>query len=76
MKKLVKKAQGLALRARYAVQDFLRGEQGDTNFISIAIVLVVVLLIAVVFIAFGQDILDRFNNSKNDLLNSLDNLHT
>lgn len=41
----------------------IKDESGDTNFISIAIILVVVLVIAGVFIAFGQQILDWFSGT-------------
>ncbi len=71
MKKLVKKTQELALRARYAVQDFLRGEQGDTNFISIAIVLVVVLGIAVLFLSLKERIFEFVNQQVTNLLAQL-----
>lgn len=51
------------LKTKMALHDFWHKENGDTNFISIAIVLVVVIAIAVVFIAFGKDILQWFKQA-------------
>ena len=41
----------------------LAEERGDTNFISIAIVLVVILVIAGIFVTFGRQISTSFSNA-------------
>lgn len=49
----------------------LAEEQGDTNFISIAIILIVVISIAVVFIGFGNTISQKFSAAITIILNAL-----
>ena len=44
------------LRCMLMIESFKEEERGDTNFLSIAIVLVVVLGLAVVFITFGDSL--------------------
>lgn len=71
MKNLINKFKTSMLRAQIATTNFLTEERGDTNFISIAIILVVILAIAVVFITFGQDILAKLQSAISDLFNVL-----
>ena len=61
----------LYLKAKFKVYNFLHDENGDTNFLSIMIVMGIVLILAVVFMAlrknivkFVQDAMQNFN-SKN-----------
>lgn len=64
----------LQLRILIALQQMrlrLADERGDTNFISIAIILIVVIGIAVLFIAFGTDIKNAFTTAKDKLLATL-----
>lgn len=49
----------------------LAEERGDTNFISIAIVLIVVIGIAIVFIGFGKQITTKVSEAIQNLLNAL-----
>ncbi len=56
MKKIMNKIQLALLRTKLNAESIINDQRGDTNFISIAIILVVVLAIAVVFIGFGKDI--------------------
>lgn len=49
----------------------LADERGDTNFISIAIILIVIIAVAVVFIGFRDTVLGAFNNAVQDLKNAL-----
>lgn len=57
------------LIALYAtMQSFFTEERGDTNFISIAIILVVVLVIAGIFITFGNTITSGLNTAIEDFL--------
>lgn len=45
----------------------LAEERGDTNFISIAIILIVVIGLAIVFITFGKDITAKLVEAKRKL---------
>ncbi len=74
MKKLISKAAdkiNLALlKTKLAANKFLTEERGDTNFISIAIVLVIVLAIATIFVTFGKDWPDKLQKEVDELLNA------
>lgn len=65
MKTLGNKLNSLAWKAHFKALDLknraknvLKNEDGDTNFLSIIIVLAIVLVVAVVFIALKDEILD------------------
>lgn len=71
MKKLFDKIKSALVRGKIAADSFIYEETGDTNFISIAIILVVVIVIAVLFIGFADDIGESFSNATGDLLDKL-----
>ena len=71
MKKLRNKLNLAVLKGQMALRDFLSNERGDTNFISIAIVLIIVMVIAVAFIAFKDEIMNLLNQKKNEFTNAL-----
>jgi hypothetical protein len=59
------------LRFMMMLESFKEEERGDTNFLSIAIILVVVLALAIVFITFGQDLTDGLEDAIEDLKDAL-----
>jgi hypothetical protein len=59
------------LRFMMMLESFKEEERGDTNFLSIAIILVVVLALAIVFITFGQDLTDGLEDAIGDLKDAL-----
>ncbi|MBQ8802273.1 MAG: hypothetical protein IJZ53_01370 [Tyzzerella sp.] len=63
MKKLEFKLNLLVWKTRSKVNDFLYNEDGDTNFISIIIIMAIVLLMAIVFIAFKDKIVQLVNST-------------
>lgn len=71
MKKLMKKLNNALVRMQCEATRFCSEERGDTNFISIAIILIVVIGVAVVFIGFRDKILTAFNQATQDLLRAL-----
>lgn len=71
MKNLKEKIRTLEVKALCGLRSFLKDEKGDTNFISIAIILVVVIGVATLFIAFSGKIKEAFETSTNDLLGAL-----
>ena len=71
MKKLSGKIENALWRAKFALNRFAKEERGDTNFISIAIILVVVLVLAVVFIAFGGKLTEALKTKINELYDAL-----
>ena len=50
------------LKAKNAWNGFAKDEKGDTNFISIIIILTIILGVAIVFIAFRKQVLDWFTS--------------
>lgn len=70
MKKLINKFKESMLRAQIAATNFLTEERGDTNFISIAIILIVIIALAIVFIGFGDDITAKLQESIDNLMNA------
>lgn len=71
MKKLMKKLNNALVRMQCEATRVCSEERGDTNFISIAIILIVVIGIAVLFIQFGDRIATTFKTEVNDLLGKL-----
>ena len=71
MKKLMKKLNNALVQMQCEATRFCSEERGDTNFISIAIILIVVIGVAVVFIGFRDNILTAFSEATQDLLDAL-----
>lgn len=71
MKKLFNKINSSLIRAEIGMKSFLRDQRGDTNFISIAIILVVIIAVAILFISFSNQIKERFSTATGDLLDAL-----
>ena len=56
MRKFITNVQ---LKALATIQNFIKNERGDTNFISILIILGVVILVAGIFIGFKDQIVGQ-----------------
>lgn len=66
----MKNVQLKLIQTRLRVQDFLADERGDTNFISILIILGIVLAVALVFIAFKDQIVGAASEKVSAFLES------
>lgn len=55
--KLINKVDSLMLKAKLKVDAFLYDEKGDTNFISILVLLGIALALAGVFLAFKDQVI-------------------
>lgn len=71
MKNLMHKMDWSILRTKQAVKHFLTEDRGDTNFISIAIILVVVIVLAAVFISIGNRLEPKLTQAEIDLFDAL-----
>lgn len=71
MKKLKNKLNNTMIQVKCKAAEFLSNERGDTNFISIAIILIVIIGIAIAFIQFGNGIMDKFKQAVADLMGNL-----
>ncbi len=63
MEKLNRKLLGAYVRATTAVKSFIHGERGDTNFISILIILGIVVVFAGLFLTLGKDVFATMTES-------------
>ena len=71
MKKLMNKLNNALMQAKDKAAEFVSNERGDTNFISIAIIFIVIIGVAIVFIGFRDSILAAFTEATQDLLDAL-----
>ena len=72
MRNLGKKLNDLAWKAHFKAEDMkakavnaIKNEDGDTNFLSIIIILAIVLVVAVVFISLKDQIIDLVEGAWN-----------
>lgn len=70
------KATGLANNMKNSAKNIIRNEDGDTNFISIIIILAIVLLVAIVFIAFKDKIVKMLDDTWNKFSQSVNSQDT
>lgn len=63
MNKIEQKLDNMVWKVRRGVTSFLYTEDGDTNFLSIIIILAIVLLLAIAFMAFKDQILKTVNEA-------------
>ena len=80
MKKIRNKLNGIAfdlyckkLALTERANEVLSDERGDTNFLSIIIILAIVLVLAVIFIAFKDDILKLVGEAWDSFQNAFNN---
>lgn len=71
MKELMRKMDGLLIRAKLEANAVLSEERGDTNFISIAIILVIMIGVAVAFIGIKDQVMNVVTKKTSSFLNSL-----
>ena len=55
----------MAFCAKNAFNKFLKKENGDTNFISIIIILAIVMVVAAIFVGFKEQIVSWVNDTFN-----------
>ena len=60
---LIQKMNGLLISAKLKLESFMHDEKGDTNFISILVLLGIGLALAGVFLAFKDKILGWVNTN-------------
>lgn len=60
-------AQLIAIRITLAIYDFKDDQKGDTNFISILVLLAIGLALAAVFIGFKDNIMEWVDNTIPDM---------
>lgn len=71
LKAIKAKINNLCIKAYCAADNFRTNQEGDTNFISIMIILGVVVVFAALFNTMGQSIIDTVQGAIEDFLDSL-----
>ena len=71
MERVRNKLDYMMIAMKNAGRRFWEEERGDTNFISIAIILIVVIAVAVVFISLKDTILTELNTKIENLTTTL-----
>jgi len=64
--KLMNKLNSLMIKAKLKADSFLNDEKGDTNFISILVILGIVLALAAVFLAFKDKVISWVDTNIGD----------
>lgn len=68
MKTFLAKLKRKGMEVQCKALTMLRDDRGDTNFVSIAIVLTIVLVLAGIFILFGRQIIDGVKTAIEEFL--------
>lgn len=69
MKKLVKKMDGMIISSKAKARAFFLDENGDTNFISMLLIIAIVVVLAGLFVTLGKDVLDTVSEKVETFLN-------
>ncbi len=71
MNKIKKMLLKMEVKACCALEEFKNSERGDTNFISILIILGIVVVIAGLFTVLSGDVMERISEAISNFLDSL-----
>lgn len=71
MKKLNAMIIKLQMKANNAFNEFKNSERGDTNFVSMLLIMGIVVVLAGLFLTLGKDVMTTVTQKIQDFLNSL-----
>lgn len=71
MKKINKMLTKLQIKAYCALSNFKNSERGDTNFVSILIIIGIVVVLAGLFLTLGKDVMTSISEKVKDFVGSL-----
>ncbi len=71
MKKIREMMTNLQFKAFCAVQNFKNSERGDTNFVSMLIIIGIVVVLAGLFLTLGKDVMASISQKVKDFINGL-----
>ena len=71
MKGIANKMSRIQMRAASAFSKFMRSERGDTNFISIIIIIAIAIALAGIFYIFSKDGMRMIANQFTTFINNL-----
>ena len=61
----------MQIKACDAIQDFKNSERGDTNFVSMLIIIGIVVVLAGLFLTVGKDLVTSIGNKIKEFINGL-----
>ena len=68
MTKIKERMDELVIGGKCVWDNFWNNEKGDTNFISIAIIVSIVVVLACIFLAIGQNSMNNVGNKVNNFI--------
>ena len=71
MKKIQEKMLKLKVKADCAIYDFFNSERGDTNFVSMLLIIGIVVVIAGLFLTLGKEVMTSIGQKVKDFINGL-----
>lgn len=71
MRKMKEAADNLMLKGMVEWNRIKSSERGDTNFISLLLILAIVVIAGIAFLTLGEEIIDRVGNAVRDFLDKL-----
>lgn len=71
MKKINEMLTKLQIKAYCALSNFKNSERGDTNFISMLIIIGIVVVLAGLFLVLGKDLMASISQKVKDFINGL-----
>ena len=71
MKKIQDMMTKMQIKAFCAVQNFKNSERGDTNFVSMLIIIGIVVVLAGLFLTLGKDVMASISQKVKDFINGL-----
>lgn len=71
MKKIQDMMTKMQIKAFCAVQNFKNSERGDTNFVSMLIIIGIVVVLAGLFLTLGKDVMTSISQKVKDFINGL-----
>lgn len=71
MKKINEMLTKLQIKAYCALSNFKNSERGDTNFVSILIIIGIVVVLAGLFLTLGKDVMTSISQKVKDFINGL-----
>ncbi len=71
MKKINEMLTKLQIKAYCALSNFKNSERGDTNFVSMLIIIGIVVVLAGLFLTLGKDVVASISQKVKDFINGL-----
>lgn len=71
MRKVNEVMRKMHIKTLCAIQNFRNSERGDTNFVSMLIIIGIVVVLAGLFLVLGKDIMTSISQKVKDFINAL-----